>query len=182
MPKIKQVPVPAPFDQAFKAAGIKVKNFKTAEGFERVLKKFLKRNHVLHLSTASGSTPRSTPLEYRLHDLTFYILSEGGGKFANLEKNKKVSFSIAEPYDSEIDYWNYKGMQAWGTARVWNQKKHPRQFQEALKNMKIMQVLKKLGMKELPPNIVYRIIEIKPDRIKYGNPREGVFRATWSRT
>jgi len=181
MSKIKQVPVPAPFAQAFTAAGIKIKNFKTPDGFERVLKKFLKRNHVLHLSTSSGSAPRSTPLEYRLHNLTFYILSEGGGKFANLEKNKKVSFSIAESYDSEVDYWNYKGMQAWGTARVWNQKKHPKQFQEALKNMKIMRVLKKLGMKELPPNIVYRIIEIKPDRIKYGNPREGVFRATWSR-
>ena len=181
MPKINQVPVPPPFAQAFKAEGIKIKQFKTPESFEGVLKKFLKRNHVLHLSTMSASAPRSTPLEYRLHDLTFYILSEGGGKFANLEKNKKVSFSIAEPYDSESDYWNYKGMQAWATARVWNQKKHPRQFQEALKNMKIMKVLKKLGMKELPPGIVYRIIELKPDKIKYGNPREGVFRVTWKR-
>ena len=45
-----------------------------------------------------------------------------------------------------------------------------------------MKTLKKLGMKELPPSIVYRIIEIKPDRIKFGNPREGVFRVTWSRT
>ena len=182
MSKISQVPVPAPFVQAFKATGISIKHFKTPEAFERVLKKFLKRNHVLHLSTCAGSAPRSTPLEYRLHDLTFYILSEGGGKFANLEKNKKVSFSIAEPYDSEVDYWNYKGLQAWATARVLNQKKHPGQFQEALKNMNIMKTLKKLGMKELPPQIVYRIIEIKPDRIKFGNPREGVFRVTWSRT
>ena len=129
MSKIKQFPVPAPFVPAFKAAGIRVKQFKTPEGFERVLKKFLKRNHVLHLSTSFGSAPRSTPLEYRLHGLTFYILSEGGGKFANLEKSRKVSFSIAEPYDSDEDYWNYKGMQAWGTARVLNQKKHSVQFQ-----------------------------------------------------
>ena len=181
MPKIKQVPVPGPFAQAFKAAGIKITQFKTPLGFERVLGKFLKRNHVLHLSTSGDSVPRSTPLEYRLHDMTFYILSEGGGKFANLEKNRKVSFSIAEPYDSEEDYWNYKGMQAWGTAKVLNQKKHPKQFKQALKNMDIMKVLRKLGMKELPPGIVYRIIEIKPDRIKYGNPREGVFRVTWNR-
>jgi hypothetical protein len=48
--------------------------------------------------------------------------------------------------------------------------------------MNIMKTLKKLGMKQLPPQIVYRIIEIKPDRIKFGNPREGVFRVTWSRT
>ncbi len=182
MAKISQVPVPAPFAQAFKVSGIKIKRFTTPEAFERVLKKFLKRNHVLHLSTCDGVSPRSTPLEYRLHDLTFYILSEGGGKFANLEKNKKISFSIAEPYDSEADYWNYKGLQAWATARVLNQKKHPGLFQEALKKMNIMKSLKKLGMKQLPPQIVYRIIEIKPDRIKYGNPREGVFRVTWSRT
>ncbi len=182
MAKISQVPVPPPFVHAFKAAGIKIKDFKTPEAFERVLKKFLKRNHVLHLSTSAGSAPRSTPLEYRLHDLTFYILSEGGGKFANLEKNKKVSFSIAEPYDSEADYWNYKGLQAWATARVINQKKNPQQFQEALKKMNIMKTLKRLGMKQLPPGIVYRIIEITPDKIKYGNPREGVFRVTWSRT
>lgn len=182
MAKISQVPVPAPFVQAFKASGIKIKQFKSAEGFERILKKFLKRNHVLHLSTCAGSAPRSTPLEYRLHGLSFYILSEGGGKFANLKKNKKVSFSIAEPYDSEEDYWNYKGMQAWCRARVLNQKKQPAQFQEALKKMGIMKTLKRLGMKQLPPGIVYRIIELTPDRIKYGNPREGVFRVTWSRT
>ena len=89
MSKIKQFPVPVPFTQAFKAAGIKIKQFKTPLGFERVLKKFLKRNHVLHLSTSSGSAPRSTPLEYRLNGMTFYILSEGGGKFANLEKRPR---------------------------------------------------------------------------------------------
>ena len=61
MSKISQVPVPAPFVQAFKVSGITIKQFKTPEAFERVLKKFLKRNHVLHLSTCAGSAPRSTP-------------------------------------------------------------------------------------------------------------------------
>ncbi|MCP4715474.1 MAG: hypothetical protein GY868_10180 [Deltaproteobacteria bacterium] len=181
MAKLSQIPIPKPFIEVFKQADIKIKNYKSPESFERDLKKFLKRNHVLHLSTSTGDVPRSTPLEYRLHDLSFYILSEGGGKFTNLKENKKVSFSIAEPYDSEEDYWAYKGMQAWGRAKVYNRDKNPRAFQEALKKMKIMKSLKKLGLKELPPNIVYRIIELTPDKIKYSNPREGTFKVTWKR-
>ena len=181
MARIKQQPVPKPIEAVFKQAGIKIKKYKTPAPFERDLKKFLKRNHVLHLSTCRDNEPRSTALEYRLHGLTFYILSEGGGKFANLEKNRRVAFSMAEPYDSEKDYWGYKGLQAWGTAKVYNQKKHPRQFKQALKNMNIMKALKKLGLKELPPAITYRIIEIAPDRIRYGNPREGTYWVTWYR-
>ena len=181
MAKISQVPIPKPFIEVFKKAGIKLKNYKSPQAFERDLKKFLKRNHVLHLSTCKNNTARSTPIEYRLSGLTFYLLSEGGAKFENLKNNKKVSFSIAEPYDSEKDYWSYKGLQAWGTAKVHNQKKNPEQFQEALKKMKIGKALKKLGLKELPPNIVYRIIEITPDKIRYGNPQEGAFRVTWQR-
>ena len=179
MSKITQAPVPKPFRMAFEACGIKIKKFKTAEGFERDLKKFLKRNHVLHLSTTRDGQPRSTPLEYRLSGLTLYILSEGGVKFENLKRNKKISFSIAEPYDSEKDYWSYKGVQAWATANVIDQKKHPQKFKEALKKMRVTKTLKNLGMKELPPGINYRIIEINADRLKYSNPREGVFRITW---
>ncbi|MFC1592261.1 pyridoxamine 5'-phosphate oxidase family protein [Thermodesulfobacteriota bacterium] len=181
MARISQVPVPAPFVEPFKLSGIKIKQYRSPLSFERDLKKFLRQNHVLHLSTCKKNDPRSTPLEYRLNGLTFYILSEGGAKFDNLKNNKKVSFSIAEPYDSEVDYWSYKGLQAWGTAKVHHRKRNPRGFAEALKKMHIMKSLKRLGLKQLPPNIAYRIIEITPDRIKYGNPREGTFRVTWHR-
>jgi hypothetical protein len=180
MPTIKQQPVPEFILPVFKRHGIKIKNYRTPTAFERDLKKFLKRNHILHLSTCNINTPRSTPLEYRLNGLTFYILSEGGGKFNNLMKNKKVSFSIAEPYNSEKDFWGSKGLQAWGKARVHSLKENPIQFKDALKKMKLTRVLKKLGMQELP-DLNFRIIEITPDRIKYGNPREGVYKVTWER-
>ncbi len=181
MPKIKQQPVPRMVLPLFKKEGIKIKNYKSPDSFERDLKKFLKKNHVLHLSTCKNNSPRSTPLEYRLSGMTFYILSEGGGKFENLKNNKKVSFSIAGPYNSEEDFWGSSGMQAWGTARVYGRKENPLKFREAFKKMNIMKVLKKLGMKELTPGFNFRIIEITPDRIKYGNPRKGVFKVTWER-
>jgi len=181
MSKIKQPPVPEMVLPLFKREGIKVKQYKSTESFERDLKRFLKKNHVLHLSTCKNNSPRSTPLEYRLSGLTFYILSEGGGKFDNLKNNKKVSFSIAEPYDSEEDFFGSRGLQAWGTAKVYSRKEDPDRFLEAIKKMKIMRVLKKLGMKELTPNFNYRIIEIIPDRMKYNNLREGVFSVAWNR-
>ena len=113
--------------------------------------------------------------------MMFYVLSEGGGKFGNLNKNKKVSFSIAKPYNSFEDYWSFKGVQAWGKANIYSQRKDPRQFKEALKKMKIAELLKKLGVKELPSSHNYRIIEIIPDIIKYGNPQAGVYWTKWYR-
>ena len=47
--------------------------------------------------------------------------------------------------------------------------------------MNIKKSLKKLGLKDLPPQINYRLIEITPDRVRYGNPGEGVFKVTWER-
>jgi hypothetical protein len=41
--------------------------------------------------------------------------------------------------------------------------------------------MKKTGMKELPPQFNYQVIEITPDRINYGNLREGVYHVTWTR-
>jgi hypothetical protein len=181
MPKIVQQKVSKAALNAFKHNGIKLKDFETPASFEKELKKFINKNHVLHLSSCFNNTPRSTPLEFRFIDLTFFILSEGGGKFGNLNKNKKVSFSIAEPYNSLDDYWSFKGIQAWGNANIYNQRKNPEQFNEALKKMKIAELLKKLGVKELPSSHNYRIIEIIPDIIKYGNPKEGIYWTKWYR-
>ena len=181
MPKIKQQPVPQMVLPVLKQAGIRIKNYKSVASFEKDLQKFLKRNHVLHLCTCKKNSPRCTPLEYRLSGLTFYILSEGGGKFDNLKINKKVSFGIAEPYNSDEDYFSAKGVQAWGTVKVIGIKENPNKFNAALKKMNIMKAMRKLGFKELPPNFNYRIIEITPDRIKYGNLREGVYHITWER-
>ena len=71
----------------------------TVPEFEAVISDYLKKHNVLHLATCRDNEPRSTPLEYFNHGLTVYILSEGGGKFANLKANQKISYSICDPYD-----------------------------------------------------------------------------------
>ncbi|MBN2107029.1 MAG: pyridoxamine 5'-phosphate oxidase family protein [Deltaproteobacteria bacterium] len=179
MPKIIQHPVPDCVKPYFRAAGIKIKKYATATAFENDLKKFLARNHVLHLGTCRGRAPRVTPLEYRLNGLAFFVLSEGGGKFANLKENKRISFGIAEPYDSQADFFSNKGVQAWGTAAVYSLRNEPAKFRTALAMMNEAKGCRKIEIKNLLPQFHYRIIKITPDKIKYGNPREGVFQVTW---
>lgn len=176
---IEQQPVPKPFIQVFENAGLKIKNYKSAESFEKDLARFIKRNTVLHLSTCKENVVRSTPLEYRYIDSKFYILSAGGAKFDYLKHNRQVAFSVSEPYNSDEDYWSYKGFQAWGKARVISRKRHRKEFDEIIKKMRVSKILEQLGQKELPEGQNYRIIELTPERIKYVNPREGVFRIKW---
>ena len=181
MATIKQPKLPSFVQAVFKQSGVKIKNFKSPAAFEKVLLKFLKRNNVLHLSTCKNNITRTTPLEYRLDGFTFYILSEGGSKFNNLKVNKTVSFSIAEPYHPEKDFWGAKGLQAWGKAKVYNKKDNPHRFDTALRKMKVYESLKRMGQNELPPQFNFRVIEITPDRMKYGSVREGVYSVTWER-
>jgi nitroimidazol reductase NimA-like FMN-containing flavoprotein (pyridoxamine 5'-phosphate oxidase superfamily) len=179
MPSVKQQPLPKLFEAQFAKAGVALKHYQSAESFEKDLMGFLSRNHVLHLSLCKDNVPRSTPLEYRLDGMVFYVLSAGGAKFDYLKKNNKVSFSIAEPYDSEVDYFGYKGLQAWGTAEIISKSNHPEAFDLAFEKLKCGNLLKQLGVTELLPGMNYRFIKLTPDRIKYQNPREGVFRVTW---
>ena len=85
------------------------------------------------MSTSKKDKPRSTPIGYVAQGLAFFIFSEGGGKLSNLKVNKHVSFSIAEPYYVEKDFFGDKGLQAWGKAKVYSMKQNPKQFREALK-------------------------------------------------
>ena len=76
MPTLRQPKFPPALLPILKQEKIKLKKFSSAKAFEKVLLKFLKEQNVLHLSTCKNNLPRATPLEYRLHGLTFYILSE----------------------------------------------------------------------------------------------------------
>ena len=147
MATITQKKVPLFVLHVFKQSGIKITHFRSAAAFEKVLMQFVKRNNVLHLSTTRNNVPRTTPLEYRLDGFTFYILSEGGGKFNNLKVNKTVSFSIAEPYYPKEDFWGGKGLQVWGKAKVYSEKSDPRRFKNALKKMKVYEYLNSKGKK-----------------------------------
>ena len=60
-------------------------------------------------------------------------------------------------------------------------KDNPRRFKEALKKMNVFKTMKNAGMKELPAQFTYRVIEIKPDKINYGDLKAGVYHVTWSR-
>lgn len=181
MARIKEFKPPRFILPVLEKAGITLRHFKHPEEFEKELLKFLKKNNVLHLSTCKDNLPRTTPLEYRLWGFTFFILSEGGGKFINLKANKNVSFSIAAPYNPKKDFWGAKGVQAWGKALVYSKKTNPKRFEEALQKMGVYETLKSLGLKELPKQINYQIIEITPDEIRYGNLREGIYKTSWFR-
>ena len=182
MATIEQQPVPKPFIPVFEQAGLHIKTYKSAKSFERDLERFIKRNTVLHLSMSKDNVARSTPLEYRYIESKFYILSAGGAKFDYLKHNRHVAFSVSEPYNSDEDYWSYKGFQAWGKARIISRKNHRKEFDETIGKMRIGKILKQLGQKELPDGQNYRIIELTPERIKYVNPREGIFRVKWKAT
>jgi len=69
----------------------------------------------------------------------------------------------------------------WGRAKVYSRTDSPAAFQKALEKMDIMRSIEKLGLTELPPDFNYRIIEITPDKMRYGNLREGVYHVTWER-
>ncbi len=133
MSKIKQDPIPTNVIPAFKRSGLKIKNYRSPSSFEKDLIRFIKRNEVLHLCTSKNDAPRSTPVGYKSRGLTFYILSEAGGKFINLKKNKQVSLSIAEPYKLVEGFWGYKGLQAWGKADVYSRKSTPNSLRKLLK-------------------------------------------------
>lgn len=63
------------------------------KGLKEEIITYLNQHNVLHLATCRDDEPRSTPLEYFNNGLTVYIFSEGGGKFANLKANPRVSYS-----------------------------------------------------------------------------------------
>ena len=181
MAKIRVQPVPSHIQPAVNKAGIKIKKYRSPASFEKDLQAFISRNEVLHLCTQKKNTIRSTPVGYTSKGLTFYVLSEGGGKFANLKENRNVAFSIAEPFKVAQDFWGYKGIQVWGKARVYSKKEDYRRFAKALEDMDLTAGNRKLRAEDLSPHFNHKIIEITPVRIKYTNPREGVFNVTWQR-
>jgi flavodoxin len=79
------------------------------------IEKFIKSHNTCALATGYGDKIRCTPIEYLYLTGIFYIISEGGEKFANITLNENVSLSIFDPY-SGMD--NLGGMQISGKAFV----------------------------------------------------------------
>lgn len=79
------------------------------------IEKFIKSHNTCALATGYDDKIRCTPIEYLYLKGIFYIISEGGEKFANIALNNNVSLSIFDPY---IGMNNLGGMQISGKAFV----------------------------------------------------------------
>lgn len=164
--------------KAFQKSGIELKN-PSVEETEHVIKHYLSSNNVLHLATCKDNTPRSTPLEYHSEGMDVYVISEGGGKFANLKENNKISYSIASVYKPLEDFFGARGLQVWGTAEVCTRESNPALFEEGLKVIQPEKVLKQLGVTELPKTFNYKLIKIVPEKASYQHLRAGYRYVTW---
>lgn len=76
---------------------------------------FISGHNTCALATGHGNTVRVTPIEYIYRDGSFYLLSEGGEKFANILANPNVSLCI---YDEFKGMNELGGMQITGTAEI----------------------------------------------------------------
>ena len=76
---------------------------------------FFARKNVCALATGHGDSVRCTPLEYSYHDGAFWIFTEGGRKFANLEHNKNACLAI---FDQEVGFGALNSVQVEGIVQV----------------------------------------------------------------
>ena len=161
-----------------KQAGVKLRKFRSVEEFEKEVESFMKNHDIIYLATTKNDNPRCTPLGYVNKGLTVYILSEGGGKLANIKSNPKVSYSIASRIKRGKGLMRIRGLQVWGRATMISMKKDREKFEEALTLMGVTRSLKRRGIKGLPP-FNYRIIKIEPEKIRYLNLPRGINNVTW---
>jgi len=159
-------------------ARVKLKKFHSTEEFEQEVIRFMKSHDILYLATTQNDNPRCTPLGYVNRGLTVYILSEGGGKFANLKANSKVAYSIASRIKRGRGLMRVRGLQVWGRAKVISMKEDRDKFEEVLTLMGVTHTLKRKGVQALPP-FNYRIIKIEPEKMRYLNLPEGINNVTW---
>jgi general stress protein 26 len=148
---------------------------------EKVLIEYLNQHNVLHLATCRDNEPRSTPLEYFNNGLTVYISSEGGGKFANLKANPKVSYSISDPYKPAEDFFGASGVQVWGIASTFKKNDDLKRYEEIHKYSRNTEALKKQGLAEAASKFNFNIITIEPLKIRYLNLRKGFRNVMWER-
>jgi len=76
---------------------------------------FIGSHNTCTLATSHGENVRATPIEYIYQDNVFYILSEGGEKFAGILVNPNVSLCI---YDDFHGMKSLAGIQITGTAEL----------------------------------------------------------------
>ena len=76
---------------------------------------YIAANDTCALATGAGDFVRCTPIEYSWHDGAFWMFTEGGQKFAALEKNPNVCLAIFDKYEG---FGKLHGMQVTGVAKA----------------------------------------------------------------
>jgi len=149
--------------------------------FEAVVVEYLDTHNVLHLATCRDDRPRCTVLEYFNKGLTVYIMSEGGGKFANLKANPNVSFTVSDPYEPAHDFWGFTGLQVWGSASSFKKNDDPDRFAEIKKYSRNAEAMKRQGMDQMFTAVNFNVITIEPAKIRYLNLKQGFRNVSWDR-
>ena len=123
------------------------------ETLEKEVEAYIQENNTCALATGAGEFVRCTPVEYSYHDGAFWIFSEGGEKFAALEKNKNVCLAIFDKYQG---FGNLKGMQVTGKAVM------PKYFSEEYVRAADIRKIPVAVLKKLPHpmNLIKIISEI----------------------
>jgi hypothetical protein len=165
----------------FQKLNITLRESITEEELEKAIIQYLKTHNVLHLATCRDNEPRSTPLEYFNNGLTVYVLSEGGGKFANLKVNPKISYSICDPYNPVEDMMGSIGLQVWGTASTFKKNDDLAKFEAIYKYSRNAEALKKHGIDQMASLVNFNIITIEPLKIRYLNIRKGFRNVMWEK-
>jgi len=165
----------------FEKLGITLREFATPEELEEVIVHYLDTHNVLHLATCRNDEPRSTPLEYFNNCLTVFIMSEGGGKFANLKENDRVAYSISDPYDPVADFFGAKGLQCWGRAKYFNKNDDLNTYAEVAKYKRPNPSLAKIGLDKIADAFNFKVVIIEPEKFRFLSLRNGVRNAEWRR-
>jgi len=151
----------------------KIKHLTADELKERIIK-FLAEQKICTLATCAHNIPRSTPVRYRSHGLTLYILTEGGGKVRNIIENHNVSASVMGEYSG---FKSATCLQLWGTAEIIE----PRGGQKYEESRKLMHLEEREDLKQIQVKNIRTemyIIKISVEKARFLSFPEGILNQT----
>jgi general stress protein 26 len=124
---------------------------------ERRIAGFMKTQGMCVLATCSGGEPRASAVEFFPEGTTIYILTEGGRKIENIEKNPRVSVAI----HTQFTGWDsIKGIQITGKAEVGAS--GSKVFDEGVEAYR-----RRRGLKSVSVPSFMHIVKVTPRKIEY---------------
>ena len=124
---------------------------------EQMITLFMKTQGMCVISTCSGCEPRASAVEFFPAGTTLYILTEGGRKIENIEKNPHVSVAI----HTQFTGWDsIKGIQITGKAEIGGS--GSKLFDEGVEAYR-----RRRGLKSVSVPSFMSIIKVIPLKIEY---------------